>query len=85
MTYKMPPDLEQRIQAQIESGQFRVPEDVLREALDALEHRQRGLAEIRRQVAEAHADVASGRVGPFDAERTKQAVRRRLREHGVSD
>ena len=85
MSLQLPPDLEERIKAQIETGQFETEEDVLREALDTLEKRQRGLQELRQMVREADDDIAAGRVGPFDAEETKRAVRQRLSQHGITD
>lgn len=85
MPYQFPPDIEQRVRAQIESGQFATEDDVLREAIDSLEKRQRGLRELRDMVREADADIAAGRVGPFDADKTKQLVRKRLAEHGISN
>ena len=85
MSLELPPDLEDRIKAQVESGQFETEEDVLREALDSLEKRQDGLRELRQMVREADADVAAGRVGEFDAEETRRAVRERLRQHGITD
>jgi len=85
MLQQLPPDLEQRVRAQMASGQFETEEDVLREALDTLERRQRGLEELRQMVREADDDIAAGRVGPFDAEETKRSVRQRLSRHGVSD
>lgn len=85
MSHQLPPDLEQRIKAQIETGEFETEEDVLREALDTLEKRQRGLKELREMVREADDDIAAGRVGPFDADETKRAVRERLSQHGITD
>ena len=85
MSHQLPPDLEQRIKAQIETGEFETEEDVLREALVTLEKRQRGLKELRQMVREADDDIAAGRVGPFDAEETKRAVRERLRQYGITD
>ncbi len=85
MSHQLPPDLEQRIKAQIETGEFESEEDVLREALDTLEKRQRGLNELRQMVREADDDIAAGRVGPFDAKETKRAVRERLSQHGITD
>ena len=83
MPYHFPPDIEQRVRAQIEIGQFDSEDDVLREAIDTLEKRQRGLRELRDMVREADADIASGRVGPFDADQTKSALRQRLQAHGI--
>ena len=84
MSYQFPPDLEQRIQAQIATGEFSTEEDVIREALDTLEKRQCGLKELRQMVKEADDDIAAGRVGPFDAEETKRAVRNRLSQRGIT-
>jgi Arc/MetJ-type ribon-helix-helix transcriptional regulator len=78
MTYQIPSDLELRIQAQLRDGQFQTAEDVLRAAMDTLERRQRGLQQVRQMVRESDADLAVGRVGAFDAERTKRQVRERL-------
>jgi hypothetical protein len=36
-------------------------------------------------VREADADMAAGRVGPFDADETKAAVRQRLRAQEISN
>jgi len=85
MSIDLPPDLEERIRAQIVSGDFQSEQDVLREALNTLEKRQQGLVELRQMIEEAEEDIAAGRVGPFDTAATKHAVRERLRDHGVSD
>lgn len=85
MAYQFPPDIEQRIKAQLETGRFQSEDDVLREAIDTLEKRQFGLKELQAMVAEADADIAAGRVGPFDAEETKRAVRERLVQDGITD
>lgn len=85
MPYPFPPDIEQRVRAQLESGQFDSEDDVLREAIDTLEKRQRGLRELQDMVREADADLAAERVGPFSADQTKSAVRKRLQAQGISD
>lgn len=72
MSYQLPSDLEQRIQAQMQNGEFQTADEVLHAAMDTLERRQRGLQDVRQMVHEADADLAAGRVGPFDAERTKR-------------
>ena len=78
MAYRIPPDLEARVQAQITTGRFGSEDEVLREALDTLEKRQRGLEEMQTLVLEAEADIAVGRVGEFDVDRTIDAVEARL-------
>ncbi|MEX0937970.1 MAG: type II toxin-antitoxin system ParD family antitoxin [Pirellulales bacterium] len=82
MAHQIPPDVQKRIEAQIASGQFNSLEDVLHEALDVLERRQQSLHALQEMVREADADIAAGRVGPFDAEKTKKSVRLQLRERG---
>jgi putative addiction module CopG family antidote len=85
MAHQIPPDLQQRIRAQIESGEFETEADVLREAMDSLEKRQHGVQQLRKMMQEADEDIAAGRVGPFDAEQTKRVVRRRLSENGINE
>jgi len=85
MNYPLPADLQQRIDAQLALGGFAGPEDVLREAIDALERRQRGLVGLRSMVAVAEEDVAAGRVGPFDRAAMKREVRDRLAERGIRE
>ncbi len=85
MPYQLPSDIEQRVRAQIESGQFETEDDVLREAIDTLERRQRGLQAIRDMVHEADEDIAAGHVGPFNANETKIAVKKRLQADGIGN
>lgn len=85
MSYALPADLYERIRAQLATGDFATEEQVLREAIDALERRQRSLARLRQMVAEAEADVAAGRVGPFDREELKREVRAELAARGIVD
>jgi putative addiction module CopG family antidote len=85
MAYKFPPDIEERVKAQIDTGHFQTEDDVIREAMNTLEKRQRGLQELQHMVREAQDDIDAGRIGPFDADETKRAVRQRLGQHGVAD
>ena len=82
MDLSLPSDLQQRINAQVTSGGFASPEDVLREAIGALERRQRGLAAMREIVAAGEDDLAAGRVGLLDGDAIKREVRDRLAERG---
>jgi Arc/MetJ-type ribon-helix-helix transcriptional regulator len=70
MANQLPADVDARVQAQLAKGEFPSADDVLREALDALERRQQSLELVR----EAEDDVAAGRVGYFDADATLRAV-----------
>lgn len=78
MPNQLPADVDARIQAQLATGEFPSVDDVLREALDALERRQQSLKHLREMVSEAEEDVAAGRVGYFDADATMRAVMARV-------
>jgi Arc/MetJ-type ribon-helix-helix transcriptional regulator len=83
MSLPLPADLQSRIEAQLATGEFASDVEVLREAIDALERRQRGLRELRSMVAAAEEDVLADRVGVFDREEMKRDVGVRLAEQGV--
>jgi Arc/MetJ-type ribon-helix-helix transcriptional regulator len=78
MDNSLPIDIQQRIEAQLANGSFASEADVLREAMDALERRQRGLRQLREMVASAEEDVAAGGVGTFDRDDIKRDIRSRL-------
>ena len=78
MAYQIPPDLEARVKAQLTTGRFDSEDEVLREALDTLEKRQRGFQELQSMVAAAEDDIAAGLVAELDIERTIDSVRARL-------
>ena len=80
MANQLPADVDARVQAQLATGEFPSADDVLREALDALERRQQSLQRLREMVREAEEDVAAGRVGCFDAEATMRAVIARVEQ-----
>ena len=77
MANQLPADVDARVQAQLATGEFPSADDVLREALDALE-RQQSLQRLREMVREAEDDVAASRVGYFDADATLRAVMARV-------
>jgi putative addiction module CopG family antidote len=85
MDISIPFDMQQRIDAQIAAGGFVNAEEVMREALDTLERRQRGLAELREKVAAAEEDVAAGRVGVFDRDELLRELHSRLALRGITD
>ena len=80
MANQLPADVDARVQAQLATGEFPTADDVLREALDALERGQHSLQRLREMVREAEEDVAAGRVGCFDAEATMRAVMARVEQ-----
>ena len=85
VTYPFPSDIQRRVQAQMETGQYNTEDDVLRDAIATLETRQRGLSDLQDMVREADEDIAAGRVGTFNADATKAAVRESLRSQGIVD
>ena len=85
MSTILPADLAAQVRAHIATGQFQSEEQVLREALAALDKRQLGLAKLKTLVDEAEADVAAGRVGPFDRDHLKREVRAHLAAQGIVD
>ena len=85
MNQSLPPDIQQRIDAQLASGVFASEADVLREALESLERRQHGLRQLHEMVAVAEADVAASRVGAFDRDDIKRDIRRRLADKEISE
>jgi antitoxin ParD1/3/4 len=85
MPISLPADLAAQVQAQLATGQFTSEEQVLREALITLERRQQSIAHLKGLVSAADADVAAGRVSPFDREELKREVRAKLAAHGIVD
>ena len=71
MSYQFPPDVEQRIQEQIALGNYANEDDVLRDALEALDARNADLAAIRAGVE----DMEAGRMRPIDE--VAQDIRRK--------
>ena len=71
MAYQFPPDIEQRVRAQLSSGDYQTEDDLLRDALDALRERRDDLAAIQAGIE----DMEAGRYRPFseiDAEFRKK-------------
>ena len=77
MNPALPADIQQLIEAQLATGSFASEEEVLREALQTLARRQRGLTQLRSMVAVAEEDAAAGRVDTFDRDEIKRDVRDR--------
>lgn len=78
MPIQITSDIQERVDAQMATGAFQSEIEVLREAMDTLERRQRSLAELQAMVREAEEDVAAGRVGPFDVAETMLRIQKRL-------
>ncbi|MFO0948552.1 MAG: type II toxin-antitoxin system ParD family antitoxin [Planctomycetota bacterium] len=86
MTYQFPRDVAERIDAQLGTGEYASTDDVLRDALQALENHKRCQREwmsLRAQLRVAEEQSKRGESGPLDAEATKRAVRERLAQQGI--
>ena len=88
MAYQFPPDVEELIKAQLETGEYESEDDVIRDAHQALEEYcryQRELTDLKDKLRVAEEQSQRGQTGPFDAEETKRQVRERLAEQGITD
>jgi len=55
MPYQLPPEIDQRVQSQIALGIYQTPDQVLNDALDALERRNEDIASIQRGIEDEKA------------------------------
>ncbi|MBY0587181.1 hypothetical protein K2X85_08395 [bacterium] len=62
MAYQFPPDVEELVRKQMQSGEFASEDDLIREALRTLDRTRDDLAAIESGLA----DVDAGRVRPFE-------------------
>jgi Arc/MetJ-type ribon-helix-helix transcriptional regulator len=86
MPLQLPPDINERLQACVASGSYRSEEDVLRDALDALEQRER---DKRQRWHEGNAiAIEQSRQGlskPLDDEAVVTRLRERLAAEGITN
>jgi Arc/MetJ-type ribon-helix-helix transcriptional regulator len=61
MTYQFPPDVDERVKALMATGEYSTEDDVLRDAIEALEVRRDDLAAIQAGID----DLEAGRVRPI--------------------
>ncbi len=88
MAHQFPPDVEERIKAKLATGQYDSEDDVIRDALEALEYYrryQRELSDLRETLRVAEEQSRLGQSGPFDAEATKRVVRERLAQQDIAE
>ena len=62
MSYQLSPEIAERVQAQLVLGIYQSPEEVLTDALDALDQRNEDIAAIQRGIE----DERAGRVKSLD-------------------
>jgi antitoxin ParD1/3/4 len=78
-TLTIPPELEALIREKVESGKYSSPNDVVREALKALDERDK-LHRLREMIADADAQIARGEGIPWTPE-TMDRLRREADEN----
>lgn len=86
MQYQLPPDISDRLQACVAAGGYRSEEEVLRDALDALEQREQ--EKLRRWHEGNEVAIEQSRQGlskPLDDEAVLMRLRARLAAAGITD
>jgi len=78
MNVSLTPELERFVNEKVKSGRYQTASEVVREALRTLEERDQAVA---LRFAELRSEIQKGLKGkatPFDPEKTKREVRRRI-------
>ncbi len=86
MSYQFPPDLEQRVKARMSDGRYNSEDDLLRDAMDALDQLEQDKVarwEERNQIATEQS--RQGLSKPLDDEAVLRRLRDRLAEEGIVD
>jgi antitoxin ParD1/3/4 len=75
-------EVEAAIQAKVATGKYASANEVVREALELLDERERTrqarIQKLRQEAAQGLEDIEQGRVGPLNIEEIKAEGRRRL-------
>jgi Arc/MetJ-type ribon-helix-helix transcriptional regulator len=82
MSYPFPPDLDERIRARMSGGAYQSEDDVLREALNALDEREQET--LRRWNERNQTAMEQSRLGvstPLDLDRILGRVEQRMADH----
>ena len=83
MSYQFPPDIDQRVKARMTDGAYQSEDDVLREAMDALEQREQD--KLHRWQERNQLAMEQSRLGlskPLDLEAVLGRVEQRLAQQG---
>ena len=86
MSYEFPPDLEQRVRARMSDGRYGSEDDLLREAMDALDQLEQDKIvrwDERNQIAQEQSH--QGLSKPLDDEAVLARLRERLAREGIVD
>jgi Arc/MetJ-type ribon-helix-helix transcriptional regulator len=86
MPYQLPADISERVQACVAGGNYRSEDEVLRDALDALEQReQEKLRRWNEGNAIAMEQSRQGLSKPLDDDAVLSRLRARLAAEGITD
>ena len=86
MNYHFPPDIARRLQARMSDGRYQSEDDVLREAMDALDQvEQDKLLRWNERNQIAIQQSKKGLSKPLDDDAVLQRLRARLEKEGVID
>ncbi len=84
MNHQIPPDVQERIAARIAKGNFSSEEDVLRQAMDALDRmEEEAVLQWNAKTQQAIAHSESGNFLPLNKEEAMQRVRDRLAQDEI--
>ena len=86
MSYEFPPDLEQRVRARMSDGRYGSEDDLLREAMDALDQLEQDKIvrwDERNTIAQEQSQ--QGLSKPLDDEAVLARLRERLAREGIVD
>jgi Arc/MetJ-type ribon-helix-helix transcriptional regulator len=89
MAYQFPPDVAQRIKAYLACGEYATEDDVLRDAIQALDARSKAyqdeVTRFRAELQESIEQADRGESRPLDPEALKREIRKELAEEGISE
>lgn len=78
MSYQLSPRIESMVRQQMVSGGYSSEEDVLSDALMALEEARRQHEEMKAEIQIGFDDMQAGRVGPLDLEWVRNEAKSRM-------
>lgn len=89
MAYQLPTDVDQRIKAYLASGEYATEDDVLRDAIRALDARSKAYEDERirfqRELQESIEQAERGESKPMDPAALKREIRQELAEEGIAE
>jgi Arc/MetJ-type ribon-helix-helix transcriptional regulator len=84
MSYQFPPDIQERLKARMNQGRYRSEDDVLRDAMDALDQlEQEKLIRWHERNRISMQESQQGLSRPLDDESVLRRLRERLSKEGI--